>query len=62
MPFQWVQQLHQAALIMDDTLVVELIQQIPKEQATLAKTLIHLVDNFRLDLIVDVAQEILLMT
>ncbi len=58
MPSQWVQQLHHAALAMDETLVIELIQQIPKAEATLAKTLTNLVDNFRLDLIVDVAQEI----
>ncbi|HBL61447.1 MAG TPA: histidine kinase, partial [Cyanobacteria bacterium UBA8803] len=53
MPTEWVQQLYQAALAMDDQLALELIQQIPKGEATLAETLTILVDDFRLDAIVD---------
>ena len=53
MPTEWVKKLYQAALSMDDQLIVELIQQIPQPQATLANTLINLVDNFRLDIIID---------
>jgi CheY-like chemotaxis protein len=58
MPSEWVQQLHHAALAMDDQSVIELIQQIPEKEATLAKILSHLVDNFRLDLIVDCLDKI----
>jgi CheY-like chemotaxis protein len=58
MPSEWVQQLYQAALAMDDQCVIELIQQIPEKEATLAKTLSNLVDNFRLDLIVDCLDKI----
>ncbi|HEY9633144.1 MAG TPA: response regulator [Coleofasciculaceae cyanobacterium] len=53
MPTEWVQQLYHAAISMDDQLIVELIQQIPQTQITLANTLMDLVDNFRLDIIID---------
>jgi CheY-like chemotaxis protein len=53
MPSEWIQQLYQAALTMDDQLIVQLIQQIPPAQAILANTLMDLVDNFRLDIIID---------
>ena len=53
MPSEWIQQLYQAALTMDDQLIVQLIQQIPPTQAILANTLMDLVDNFRLDIIID---------
>ncbi len=53
MPSEWVQQLYQAALTMDDQLIVQLIEQIPPTQTTLANTLMDLVDNFRLDMIID---------
>ena len=58
MPSEWVQQLHHAALAMDDQSVIELIQQIPEKEATLANTISNLVDNFRLDLIVDCLDKI----
>ncbi|MBD0347233.1 MAG: response regulator, partial [Coleofasciculus sp. Co-bin14] len=53
MPSEWVHTLHQAALAMDDEQVTQLIEQIPETEATVAKLLTYLVDNFRLDLIVD---------
>ena len=58
MPSEWVQQLHHAALAMDDQCVIELIQQIPEKEATLGQALSNLVDNFRLDLIVDCLDKI----
>ncbi|MGQ4647971.1 PAS domain S-box protein [Lyngbya aestuarii] len=51
MPNQWLQELHQAALLMDDQLVSELIKKIPEDQILLAKSLTNLVSNFRLDII-----------
>lgn len=53
MPSEWIQQLYQAALAMDDQLVTELIQLIPETQTNLSNLLINLVDNFRLDIIID---------
>lgn len=53
MPSEWVQQLYQAALAMDDQLVSDLIQYIPQTQAHLSNLLMNLVDNFRLDIIID---------
>lgn len=53
MPPEWVQELYQAAISMDDQEIVQLIQQIPQTQTTLASTLMDLVDNFRLDIIID---------
>jgi CheY-like chemotaxis protein len=53
MPIEWLQQLYQAALAMDDQLVVELTQQIPPTQTELTNSLLNLVDNFRLDVIID---------
>lgn len=57
MPSEWVQQLYQAALAMDDQLVLELIKYIPLNQIYLSKTLLNLVDNFRLDVIIDCIDE-----
>jgi two-component system, sensor histidine kinase and response regulator len=53
MPNEWVQQLYQAALAMDDQLVSDLIQYIPQTQTHLSNLLMNLVDNFRLDIIID---------
>ncbi len=53
MPSEWLKHLYQAALAMDDQLVVELTQQIPPIQAELTHSLLNLVDNFRLDVIID---------
>jgi hypothetical protein len=41
---------------MDEEVVIELMQQIPEEKAMLAHTLTNWVDNFRLDLIIDLVQ------
>jgi CheY-like chemotaxis protein len=53
MPSEWIQQLYQAALAMDDQLVTDLIQHIPEAQTALSNLLMNLVDNFRLDIIID---------
>ena len=57
MPPEWLAKLHLAALEIDDRQVLELIEQIPQSQATLAQTLTNLVDNFRLDIIIDCSSE-----
>ncbi|MUG94346.1 response regulator [Scytonema sp. UIC 10036] len=56
MPPEWVTQLHQAALCTDEKQIFNLIEQIPEEYATLANALIDLVENFRIDKIIDLTQ------
>ncbi|BAZ42743.1 putative transmembrane sensor domain protein [Calothrix sp. NIES-4101] len=51
MPATWLEQLHFAALSLNDELAVELINQIPESRVILIQTLTNLVDNFRFDLI-----------
>jgi predicted Zn-dependent protease with MMP-like domain len=56
MPQDWISALHQAAREMDEDHVVELIQQIPAENEQLVKNLTNLVDNFRLDLLLNLTK------
>lgn len=56
MPTGWVEQLHHAAAQGSDLLICELIEQIPKEHAPLAVALTDLVENFRFDLVTELAQ------
>jgi PAS domain S-box-containing protein len=56
MPQAWVQALHQAALRTDEKQIFNLIEQIPLEFTSLAHTLTDLVDNFRIDKIIDLTQ------
>ncbi|HEY9783693.1 MAG TPA: ATP-binding protein [Leptolyngbyaceae cyanobacterium] len=56
MPPEWVAQLHQAALCTDEKLIFDLIEQIPKDYTPLATALADLVNNFRIDKIIDLTQ------
>ncbi|MEG4807085.1 PAS domain S-box protein [Microcoleus sp. F8-D3] len=56
MPTDWVVELHRAALCVDDKRILELIEEIPETEANLANTLTDLVDNFRIDIIIDLTQ------
>jgi hypothetical protein len=56
MPTDWVVELHRAALCVDDNRILELIEEIPETEANLANTLTDLVDNFRIDIIIDLTQ------
>ena len=56
MPQDWISALHQAAREMDEDHVVELIQQIPAENEQLVKNLTNLVDNFLLDLLLNLTK------
>ncbi|MGA1621414.1 MAG: response regulator [Synechocystis sp.] len=53
MPAPWRSQLHDAALAMDEDRLGDLIAKIPPEQRDLADNLTYLVENFRLDLILE---------
>lgn len=56
MPKDWVVDLYQAAICVDDSRILELIEQIPDTELNLANALIDLVDNFRVDIIIDLTQ------
>ncbi len=56
MPPEWVAQLHQAALCTDEKLIFSLIEQIPEESAPLANALADLINNFRIDKVIDLTQ------
>jgi signal transduction histidine kinase/CheY-like chemotaxis protein len=56
MSAEWIKQLHQAALCTDEKQIFELIEDIPPESATLAIALTDLVNNFRIDKIIDLTQ------
>ncbi len=56
MSSEWVEQLHNAAASGSDLLIYELIEQIPTENAALAMALTDLVENFRFDIVTELAQ------
>ncbi|MEG5046938.1 response regulator [Microcoleus sp. B4-C1] len=56
MPTDWVVELHRAALCVDDNRILDLIKEIPETEANLANALTDLVDNFRIDIIIDLTQ------
>ncbi|WP_293157462.1 MULTISPECIES: PAS domain S-box protein [unclassified Microcoleus] len=56
MPRDWVVDLYQAALCVDDNRILQLIEQIPENEANLANALTDLVENFRIDIIIDLTQ------
>jgi CheY-like chemotaxis protein len=53
MPSQWLSQLHRAAEGCQDEEILALIEQIPEPYSALKLALADLVDNFRLDLIIN---------
>ncbi|HEY9635950.1 MAG TPA: PAS domain S-box protein [Coleofasciculaceae cyanobacterium] len=56
MPPEWLSQLHLTALGADNDEILTLIEQIPESQSALKLALADLVNNFRLDLIIDVTE------
>ncbi|MDY7008041.1 MAG: PAS domain S-box protein [Cyanobacteriota bacterium] len=56
MPSEWLEQLHFAALSVNDLMVSELIQQIPETEIDLINCLTNLVENFRLDIILELIE------
>ena len=47
MPSEWLENLYQATMDLDDELMLELIKQIPANNSLLAQKLIYLVDHFQ---------------
>jgi signal transduction histidine kinase len=59
MPILWVKELYQAANVLNEDLVLDLIQEISPENTSLAEALTDLFNDFRLDVIVHVTQQVL---
>ncbi|MBL1176626.1 MAG: response regulator [Pantanalinema sp. GBBB05] len=57
MPIEWLQQLHQSAVLGSDRQLLQLIEQIPAAHAPLAKTLIHWVNNFQFEQLINLFQQ-----
>src|SRR5919202_1137486 len=58
MPLLWVKELYQAANVVNEELILDLIQKIPDENAALAEALTDLLKDFRLDVIVRITQSV----
>ncbi|MGD2183978.1 response regulator [Lusitaniella coriacea] len=56
MPMVWLEQLHQAALSIDDRRIYKLLEEIPETQSHLGSALKKLVNNFQLDLVAQLTQ------
>ena len=56
MPTDWLVNLYQAAICVDDSGILKLIKQIPESEEILANALTELVENFRIDIIIDLTQ------
>ncbi len=59
MPSIWLKDLHQAALILDEELILKLIEQVPENKALLAEALMNLVNDFRFDLMYEYTQSVI---
>lgn len=57
MPIEWVHELYQAALTIDNEQIFQLIEQIPTTHNSLTKAIADLVNNFRCDQIVDLIEQ-----
>ncbi|AMW29240.1 GAF domain-containing protein [Arthrospira platensis] len=49
MPAEWLEQIHYAAQLGNDMMILSLIKQIPPEHSDLAKTLTSIVENFQFE-------------
>ena len=57
MPDSWLNQLEQAAAVLDDKLLTQLLQEIPPEHSDLRDALQKQIDNFDFEQIINLAQE-----
>ena len=56
MPSAWLTRLGQAVNQVNEDLIIQLIEEIPETQSSLAEALRDLVDDFRLDIILHLTQ------
>ncbi|AFZ58751.1 response regulator [Anabaena cylindrica FACHB-243] len=54
MPHDWITQVHEAALVIDDTQLHELFKQIPAQYQLISDKLKNLVDNFHIETIINI--------
>ncbi len=54
---EWIEQLYQAALAVDDKQILSLVEQIPAREANLAELITNAVNSFRLDILVEVIED-----
>jgi signal transduction histidine kinase/DNA-binding NarL/FixJ family response regulator len=57
MPTEWLEQVQQAASLLDESLLLSLIDQIPQKYSVLSNGLLEKLDNFDFDEIVTLAQQ-----
>lgn len=56
LPFHWIEQLYQAALCTDEQAILDLAQQLPESEKSIAAALCDLVNNFRCDYIMNLTK------
>jgi PAS domain S-box-containing protein len=59
MPKEWIAQVHQAAQKVDNTVLLSLINQVSEAHWELRENLVHLVQNFRCDVIFELTEPLL---
>ena len=59
MPVEWIQQLHEAAVRADTTLLQQQIQQIPERHSQLSQQLDYYVRHYDYDLIIELSATVL---
>ncbi|NJL20854.1 MAG: response regulator [Leptolyngbyaceae cyanobacterium SM1_3_5] len=59
LPSSWIQQLYQAALCTDEQTILNLIEQLPESQESIATPLRDLVNNFRCDRIMNLTKPLI---
>jgi hypothetical protein len=57
MPSEWVNELYQAAVSIENERIFQLIEQIPPPHLPLAQAIADLVNNFRCDQILDLIEQ-----
>ena len=58
MPTEWIQELYQAAELIDNEQIFKLVKQIPTEYAFLSQAIQHWVNGFRCDKIIDLIEAV----
>jgi len=56
MPAEWVNRLNRAAWIANDRVIFQLLDEIPASQASLKEAIVHLVNHFQLDQLIQLTQ------
>ena len=56
MPVEWIDQLHKTAYICDDSIIFELLAQIPPEYAALTKAIADFTQEFEFEKIIELTQ------